>query len=235
MGLGVLSILIVGRFGPAEVPFDAIASSNPEPAEVRDSAEPSDAGCNDQSLRNGFQLPPNPDLYIRMNPSTAWGTAEMIDLVIDTAVRMRTLLPESSPLVVGDISLQRGGRLPPHKTHRGGIDVDFSLYQTGAWQDPRGIVAFPPDALDVAANWTLVSTLLQSGMVDMILLDSAIISRIRTWAVTSGQLSPAEAARIFPVQGSRGEWENVGIVRHAPGHTGHMHVRVLCGDASRAR
>ncbi|MBN1334592.1 MAG: penicillin-insensitive murein endopeptidase [Deltaproteobacteria bacterium] len=211
------------------------AQANPAFAEChQDTGARAGSGCSDQFLEDGVQLPENPHLYHRMNPSTAWGIPDLVDLLIEAGVRMREHLPYGSPFVVGDLSTERGGELEPHKTHRGGVDADIGLYRGGAWQ-PLGILPFPAADLDVAANFLLLSTLLQSGRVDLILLDRAHISTLRTWAVSHGVLDPTEAKLWFPPAGSRMERVGVGVVRHAPGHDGHIHLRVLCPDGSRAR
>jgi len=201
---------------------------------TRDTGGPARGGCTDQVLEDGVQLPENPYLYQLLNPDTAWGTPDLVDLVVDAAARMKELLPFGSPFVVGDLSARSGGVLPPHKSHRGGIDADIGLYRGGAWQ-PRGILPFPATDLDVAANFMLLSTLLTSGRVDIILLDRAHIATIRSWAVSSGILDAQGADLWFPPAGSRYEKQGIGVVRHAPGHDGHLHVRVLCADGGRAR
>ncbi len=216
-------LLPLALLGPAAGPTFA--------SEVRDTG--ARAGCSDQVLVDGVQLPEDLYLYHRINPDTAWGIPELVNLVIDTATRMRELLPFGSPFVVGDLSARAGGFLAPHKSHRGGVDVDIGLYRGGAWQ-PRGILPFPAADLDVAANLMLLSTLLGSGRIDLILLDRAHIATIRSWAVSSGALDPDEADRWFPPAGSRAERQATGVVRHAPGHDGHVHVRVLCPDGTRA-
>jgi len=218
------------------IPLVLLCTALPAAADpgAGDTGEPEVEGCSDQFLVDGAQLPENPDLYYLMSAETAWGTPEMVDLVIDAAVRMKDALPEASPLAVGDISRRRGGFLAPHKQHRGGLDVDLGVYRTGA-QQPRGILPFPASDFDLPANFLLISTLLATDQVEMILLDQTHISRLRAWAVTNELLSREEAERWFPRPGTRLERSGIGVVRHAPGHDGHLHVRVLCADGTRAR
>lgn len=191
-------------------------------------------GCTDQVLIRGVPMPINPDLYTLMNPDTAWGTAQLVDIVIETSFLMKTSFPSASPLVVGDLSTQRGGYLPPHKTHRGGIDVDLGLYRLGGVQ-PKGILPFPAAELDMETNFELISVLLASDAIDLILLDRVHIARLRAWAIAEERLSVEEAYRWFPVPGSRAERQDTGVVRHVSGHDGHIHVRILCPDGSRAQ
>lgn len=234
MGPAVFGFLIAGMYGPALPILDAVPSApvGPPAMETEDTGF---VGCSAQVMESSVQLREHTELYVRLNPDTAWGTQELIDILVDTGIRMRQLLPAASPFMVGDISNPGGGPFGGHITHRGGMDVDLGLYRTGAWQDGRGLEEVPVEALDIPSNWLLVWTLLQTGRVDMILLDSSIISLLRSYTLKAGILEPAEVWRIFPAPGSRVEREATGVVRHAPNHKGHMHVRILCPDGSRAR
>ena len=219
-------LLPLALLGPAAGPAFATGE--------RDTGTPARTGCSDQVLVGGVQLPEDPYLYTLINADHAWGIPDLVDLIVDTATRMKELLPFGSPIVVGDLSARRGGVLYPHKSHRGGVDADIGLYQGGAWQ-PKGILPFPATDLDVAANFMLIATLLASGRVDLILLDRTHIATIRSWALANGELEAGDADFWFPPTGSRREKQGAGVVRHAPGHDGHLHVRVLCPDGSRAR
>ena len=187
--------------------------------------------CPDGYLPNGVQLKPSPGLYNIWFPDRVWGRQEMIDMITRASEEMAWLVPEADPIVIGDISTRWGGKLEGHMTHRGGIDVDISLY----WDDARTIIGdYPgahPDKIDVEVNWLLIRTMMDTGYIERILLDQRNIDRIKVYAVESGDLTPAEADRMFPARGSRDRFK-IGVVHHAPNHQEHMHVRVLCrGDA----
>ncbi|MDP2314193.1 MAG: penicillin-insensitive murein endopeptidase [Pseudomonadota bacterium] len=192
------------------------------------------ATCSDQSLQEGVQLPDLPLFYVRAQPGNSWGSAAMIDLLVEAGRHMSWLLPQASPFVVGDISSTRGGYLAGHLSHRGGIDADVGIYKKGGWQHARGFTTLAPSELDVEATWTLISTMLATGNVHFILLDRGHINRLQAYVLGAGLLTDEEAARIFPVEGTRAVWENTGILRHAPHHQDHLHVRVLCEDGRRA-
>ncbi len=207
-----------------------------EPAPLTDTASDTGigGGCSDQYLRDGVQLPELPLFYVRAQPGAAYGTQEMIDLLVDAGRHMSWLMPQASPFVVGDISSPHGGYLAGHLSHRGGVDVDVGIYKKGGWQHARGFTTLAPSELDVEATWALVSTMLNTGNVDFILLDRSHINRLRSYVLTAGLLTDEEAARIFPTEGSRAVWGSTGILRHAPHHQDHIHVRVLCSDGRRA-
>ncbi|MES2644091.1 MAG: penicillin-insensitive murein endopeptidase [Myxococcota bacterium] len=190
--------------------------------------------CSDQYLQDGVQLPDLPLFYVRAQPNGAWGSPAMIDLLVEAGRHMSWLLPQASPFVVGDISSQRGGYLAGHLSHRGGIDADVGIYKKGGWQHSRGFTLLAPSELDVEATWTLISTMLSTNNVHFILLDRKHIDRLHAYVLSAGLLTDDEAARIFPAEGTRAVWENTGILRHAPHHQDHLHVRVLCADGKRA-
>lgn len=190
-------------------------------------------GCSDQYLRDGIQLPDLPLFYRRGNTDNEWGSREMVNLLVDAGRHMSWLMPGASPFLVGDISRERGGYNAGHITHRGGVDADVGIYAKRAHQNPRGFMTLAPSELDVEATWALMSTFLDSGLVDFILIDEGHIRVLRAYTLRAGLLTEEEAARVFPPDGVR-YWEYTGIVRHAPNHRDHMHVRVLCGDGTRA-
>ncbi|MFZ5482228.1 MAG: penicillin-insensitive murein endopeptidase [Myxococcota bacterium] len=214
------------EFGPA-LEGEWIASEEPAPADT------AAWGCSDQYLQDGVELPDLPLFYVKAQPDHSWGSPEMVDLLVEAGRHMSWLLPGASPFVIGDISRRHGGHLAGHITHRAGIDVDIGIYKKGAWQHKNSFTTLAPSELDLEANWALVSTLLDSGKVDFILLDRAHIARLRAYALKKGLLTEEEADRVMPADG-RGHWADVGVLRHAPHHQDHIHVRVLCGDGTRA-
>jgi len=226
----VINAAFAAEYGPA-LEGDLLAS---DAAPQRDTADTGESGgCSDQFLQGGVQLPELPLFYVRAQPNTSWASQDMVDLLVDAGRHMSWLLPTASPFVVGDISSERGGYLAGHVSHRGGIDADVGIYKKGAWQQSRGFTTLAPSELDVEATWALASTMLATNKVDFILLDRGHIARLRAYVLSAGLLTDEEAARIFPAEGSRALWENTGIVRHAPHHQDHLHVRVLCSDGRR--
>lgn len=189
------------------------------------------SGCSDQYLTNGVQLPDLPLFFTRQAPDDEWGSPEMIDAIISATRHMRWLMPEASPVTVGDISHEHGGFQSGHVSHRGGIDADIGIYSTGARQNARGFDSLGSN-FDVVANWALISAFLDTGNVEFILLDRAHIARLRQYTTHAGLLTEAEADEIFATDSH--SWDRAGVVRHAPGHDNHMHVRVFCSDGTRA-
>jgi len=223
---------LAAGFGPS---LEGYPDAQPDsgPVDTGDSGET--PGCSDQYLQDGVQLPDLPLFYNRIVPDSSWGTQDMVDVLISATRHMRWLMPNASKNVIGDISHPHGGVFEGHKSHRGGIDADVGIFRTGAYQSPRGFTDLSPDEFDVEANWALISTFLETGKVDMIFLDRSLIARLKAYTLRTGLLSPEDAERIFPPEGSRSAWENIGTVRHVQGHQGHLHLRVLCPDGTRAK
>lgn len=234
MGLLVSMIFAAnaGEYGPS-VEGEWVVTEAYLPDAVSNREDTGVDGCSSEYLEDGVQLPDLPLFYKRMVPNSAWGTQEMVDLIVETSRHMRWLMPDADPILIGDISNRHGGYFSGHKSHRAGIDADIGLYWKGGEQTGN-FTEVPPSQFDAEANWAMMSTMLQTGKVDMILLDRSLIAVLKDYTLSAGLLTAEEAAQIFPGEG-RGTWTSSGVIRHAPGHSGHMHVRTLCSDGSRAR
>ena len=177
-------------------------------------------------LRDGIELPALPEIYHRMRPSRAWGTPELVDLLIDTASEVAFLRPEADRIVVGDLSREGGGKLSGHRSHAGGIDADVGLFFYDGQQHAHGFLEPVVAAFDVETNWIVIRTMLDSGQVERILIDDRYIPRLKQHAIEAGDLTPAQANQIF-VRDPKHRWKT-GTVHHAAGHRDHLHVRVRC-------
>ena len=187
--------------------------------------------CSNQVLRGGVQMPHRPELYKLWDNKKAWATPEMAHAVTASAAEMAWLMPQADPLIIGDISHRYGGVLSGHKSHRGGVDADIGIYSVGGKQPDRGgFETVTPQTMDYEANWLFWRSLLETGLVDRILLDQKLIDAMREWTVREGELSEAEALAVFPVRGTPRIWAMTGVFQHAINHHHHIHLRVLCGD-----
>ncbi|MBV1860750.1 MAG: penicillin-insensitive murein endopeptidase [Nannocystaceae bacterium] len=120
-------------------------------------------------------------------------------------------------LFVGAISRRNGRRLPPHRSHQSGRDVDVRL---PAMPHAEGF-KLDVDEVDWHATWALVDAFVRTGDVQVIFLERKLRRRLKRAGLALG----ANDERIAHVMGS---------VRHSPGHTAHVHVRFRCA-ASEAR
>ncbi len=144
-------------------------------------------------------------------------------------------------LVVGDLSLDHGGRLLPHFSHRSGRDGNLLLYVTtpeGARVKSPGFVHFGADGLgwdaprkrflrfDVEREWLLIKALVEDddARVQWIFLNHALAPMVLEWARAAGE--PAATIR---------RAREV-LLEPKPGgaHDDHAHVRVACTEEQTA-
>jgi penicillin-insensitive murein endopeptidase len=124
---------------------------------------------------------------------------------------------ETPPLALGHISAREGGPLSPHSSHQSGRDVDISFYyRDGSGWYSRGT----RDNLDLPRTWALVRALVTETDVEMILIDQSIQGLLERHALDSGE-NPAWVQGLF--HGGPDGLRR--IVRHAPGHATHLHIR----------
>ena len=223
---------LAGQNGPWPENWDSGSSTEDtsNPTMSRFGRTPAEL-CSTQVLRNGVQLPEQSELYYIRNPYEAWGTPEMIEAIVMASEEMAWLMPQADPLMIGDLSRKHGGALPPHRSHRSGIDADIGIYTTGAKQPvSAGFANINKSNIDYEANWLFWSSLLDTGLVERILLDQSIIDAMRVWTIESDILSEAEAHEIFPVRNAPGLWLKRGVFQHVAGHLDHIHLRVICGE-----
>ncbi|HHO51538.1 MAG TPA: hypothetical protein ENK18_11840 [Deltaproteobacteria bacterium] len=183
-------------------------------------------GTDKRPFYAGYQLPAADGLYERWDPRRSWGAEHVIEALQEVANRVAFLLPVADPLFIGDISARGGGRLPGHRTHHLGIDVDIGLFMGQGQQPLGGFVDLLPYELDVRSNWILITALLDTGQVKFILLDQGHIQVLRRYALEEVGLDLETVDGLFPPPGSRLGWRRRGVIRHAPNHASHFHVRL---------
>jgi hypothetical protein len=194
-------------------------------------AAPAQAAPSDKLVAwAGAQLPDADGLYQRWDPKRSWATSYVIETLEVVAERVAFELPLADPLLIGDMSRRGGGRLDGHISHDKGIDVDIGLFMDDGRQPLGGFVDLRPSQLDVKSTWILVRTMLDTGQVQFILLDQGLIDRLKSYAINEVGLDRAEAEAIFPPRESKPAWSEKGVVRHAPNHKSHLHVRLLPPD-----
>jgi hypothetical protein len=162
---------------------------------------------------NAVQMPQG-EAWTIADPERAYGTQETIDFLVKVAQRVRVTHPQAQ-LRVGHIGAERGGWLRPHQSHQAGRDVDLGFcYRAGI--DP-GAPRQPREKLmDLAVNWALVRALVVDTEVQFILLDRRVQRVLRDYAVLIGE-DRAWVDRLF--------FGPASLVKHAPRHRDHFHVR----------
>jgi LysM repeat protein len=171
---------------------------------------------NGGALLNGVQASETP-YYKPVSPSGAWGTEETLAYLEAALKKVHEEFPNTEPLALGDISGRHGGHSPPHISHQSGRDVDIAYYyREGARWYARGTAK----NLDLPRNWAFVRALITETDVDLILIDQSIQVLLERYALEQGEDS-AWLSGIF--RGVPGRLRP--IIRHAPGHATHIHVR----------
>jgi hypothetical protein len=181
-------------------------------------------------LEEGVQLPHSP-LYVRRNPAIMYGSAATISRLQTAIYRFRRAYRYTGDLVIADLSRQEGGRLPPHRSHQSGRDVDIWLPTLRGAYDQRYLAEDrrpSPDQVNWFAAWGLIESLLAGGGVRYVFLSEELHGRLFRAGELMGA-TPAELARIQRRPGDQRPVVNAPI-RDSPGHTGHIHVRFICAE-----
>jgi penicillin-insensitive murein endopeptidase len=120
-------------------------------------------------------------------------------------------------LNIGHISGPSGGFLRPHRSHQSGRDVDLGYYYQdgGQWY-----LAANATSLDRGRTWALVRALITETDVHFIFIDHSIQGLLREYAEGLGE-DPNWLDDVFRGRGAAG----AALIRHAPGHRTHLHVR----------
>ncbi len=163
-----------------------------------------------------------------------FATARFAHAIERAAAAVSTARP-GGMLVVGDLSIQRGGQLLPHLSHRTGRDADLLLYVTslgGAPVESPGFVHVGADGLawdeahkrflrfDVERQWLLVKALVEDddARIQWLFASRVVEAMLIEWALARGEpgetILRAQAIMLQPDPG--------GV------HDDHMHVRTAC-------
>jgi penicillin-insensitive murein endopeptidase len=190
-------------------------------------------------LPNAVALPPRGEGYF--TPSAwrdrglRWGTPALVSLIERAARRVNDEL--GGTLYVGDLSTERGGRTPWHKSHRRGCDVDLIYYATDEDGDPGPIPSqmarFDREgkargtdelgqpialAFDTERNWALVRALLEDPLAHVTRI--FVANRLKRLLLAFAREHDEDEALIAQAEGVLGQ----------PGdstpHDDHMHVRI---------
>jgi penicillin-insensitive murein endopeptidase len=169
-------------------------------------------------LLNAVRMPEGA-YWTLITPGLAWGTDETIDSLRRAIEKVHQEHPGGHPLQIGHLSSKRGGHLSPHKSHQSGRDVDISFfYATPARQ--LWFRRASADNLDRQRTWSFVRALVTETDVEYIFINTSVQKLLKDYAASIDE--DAEWLDSVFQYGSRHRWP---IVRHAPGHDTHIHVR----------
>ena len=175
-------------------------------------------------LQNGVQLPES-EHYTLRDPERSYGSSHAVRVIHDTIAAFRLDTGYKGEIKIADLSKKGGGRLRPHGSHQSGRDADIRLpRRRGAPKDDNSI-----SAIDWDLSWALVKAFIDSGEIEYIFLDTSRQKVLRKAAKRAGA-SDEELTRAIQFPNARGT--NQGFVRHAKGHTVHIHVRIKCVEGN---
>lgn len=186
---------------------------------------------------DSVELPIRGPGFVRFRPLGQYysGNPRLVAAIQAAAATVAERLPGGAPLTIGDLSARRGGRIPGHNSHRTGRDVDLLWYVTtpaGAPVPSPGFIRVQSDGLaeiyeskqflrlDVAREWLLVKTLLQSHAVAVQFMfvshdvESLLIEYARARGEPLDLVWHAETVMLEPSDS-------------AP-HDDHLHLRIAC-------
>ncbi len=179
---------------------------------------------NDGYLRHGRLLPKEGPGFLRKNDKAPYGTDETVAIIEWACSEMVRLYPGTASVVVGNLSLEKGGRLKPHKSHRAGRDADLGYYFVDNGYVRRFIDA-TPETLDTEKTWTLIELLLSTHQVEYLFIDRSLQVPLYDEAARRGW-TEEDLAELF--EAPLGARAKRGIIRHSRGHRHHLHVRFKC-------
>lgn len=176
------------------------------------------------ALVAGVQIPPGEGYSLRY-PKSAYGTTWAVRQTVAALDQFVQTSGYPRPISVGTMSRQRGGEIGGHMSHQSGRDLDIRLPLRP--EVPPALNP-TPRRVDWTATWALVRAFADTGAVQIIFLDFGSQRRLYRAARDAG-VSEDELGEML--QYPRGSKVSQGLVRHAPGHEGHIHVRFSCGPA----
>jgi penicillin-insensitive murein endopeptidase len=164
-----------------------------------------------------------------------WGLPRFTEAIARAAREVAHARP-GAVLYAGDLSTRMGGGpLPPHFSHRSGVDADLLFYVTtleGAPVDSPGFVHVGSDGiarddahqrwlrLDVERQWLLVKALVEDpqARIQWIFISDVVHAMLVEWALARGD--SIETIR---------RAQQVMLEPHPGGvHDDHLHVRTAC-------
>jgi hypothetical protein len=172
-------------------------------------------------IRQAVELPES-SCYRRGKPEWMWGSSHTIVELQRALWRLRHIAGYRGEIEVGAISLKRGGRFPPHRSHQSGRDVDIRLPLLPGVARRR---APHPDEVDWSATWALVDALFAGEQVQVVFLETKLQKRLYEAARWQGVAHDRLGELLQALDPER----RGTVIRDAEGHDGHLHVRFSCG------
>ena len=190
-------------------------------------------------LVHAAEITSSPVLRLKQPTSSQrYGTDELVALLHRVAARVNERTP-GSRLTVGDLSMERGGRFRPHRSHQSGRDADVGFYITDAagtlLELPRFFV-FRRDGTsrsdasfryDFVRNWQLVEALVTDTEAPVQWM--FVAREIQVGLLAEGMRQGASEDTILRASTIMSQ------PRRGGRHRDHFHVRIYCPASDRPR
>lgn len=177
----------------------------------------------DGRLVNGEKMPRGPG-YSYRNRSNVYGTNETITMLIHCIGSYRRKYPDGPDLVLGDISRETGGPLPPHKSHQSGRDVDLGYIHKEEFQPVARLIPTNARNLDVEKTWYLLKCFLDTGQVTVMFMDYEIQKVLYEYLVKR-KYKKSYLEKVFQYPRGKGA---AALIKHLESHHHHVHIRFKC-------
>lgn len=170
----------------------------------------------------GRAMVDTPEVWTR-HAHSAWAVPELIYALRDAHAAVQRQFPGGMDLSIGDISLRRGGRYPPHRTHQSGRDADMRYYVVGVEPGDRDRYPVAPGNMDVQRQWAFVFHLYQTKQAELVYMDVRHQKTLHRYATKVLGMSEEQLKPIisFPF----GRRRKSAMIQHVRGHYNHLHVR----------
>ena len=172
-------------------------------------------------LISAMPMPEGPFWRLRPNRSRHWANKNTVNVLVNTFISYGMAFPGAPLIGIGDLSIKKGGKLRPHRSHRSGRDVDFSYVPTVSSSSHWPKVT--SKTIDAEKTWFIVKTMLDTGQVQAIYMDRRLQRALIREALKD--LPKNEVNLLFEYSGKRNK---NAVIRHWSGHYNHMHVRFHC-------
>ncbi len=178
-------------------------------------------------LVGGVQMPLNGSTFRLRRPQNAWGKPILVEALqrASAAVQMQT--PQLATVMIGDLAKEGGGCLPPHKSHRGGLDVDVGYYLRGG-VEPRVLADATDATLDADRSWQFLKAIMATGRLQYAFVHYSLQPALYQAALRAGE-TPESLLKLIQYPRPQERSQETPI-RHLAGHDDHTHIRLTCGD-----
>ena len=178
-------------------------------------------------LYNAMMVPQEgPGFQRKETSSTAgvWGTQTIVNLISQMSAALAQTFADRPPLVIGPVSLKKGGLFRGHLSHQNGLDADIGyplLSPVSGNNWPRLVTGKKVDSnFDSERFWYLLKYLAHTGEVPIIFVDQQIKNTMCAYARSLNE---------FPNDVEQDTFKAL-LSRPNSSHQNHFHMRVQCAS-----